>query len=246
MTESKPVFLTARWQNLLMLNYEVDPALLHPYVPVGTELDEWQGKTFVSLVGFRFLDTRVLGVPILFHRNFDEVNLRFYVRCKAGDAVRRGVVFIKEVVPRRVVSWVARTVYNEPYVTMPMRHEVVLPGGVESGEGLVRYGWRTGGRWHEMSARMDGNAMLPGDESLEAFIAEHYWGYTRQRDGSTTCYEVRHPPWQVWRGSGAGFDGDVRSVYGQEWVDTLCRQPSSAFVARGSEVSVHRGSRLVA
>ena len=86
-------FLTARWRYLAMLNYEVPPEALAPLVPAGTELDSWQGKTFVSVVGFLFLDTRVLGIAIPGHRDFEEVNLRFYVRRKAAGrlAARRGL-----------------------------------------------------------------------------------------------------------------------------------------------------------
>src|SRR5262245_60741200 len=119
-------FLTAEWRHLVMLNYEIDPAALRARVPAGTELDSWNGKTFVSLVGFRVLRTRVLGVPVLFHRSsigkgisrtswgsFEEVNLRFYVRRRAPEGWRRGVVFVKEIVPKAAVAAVARWVYNE-------------------------------------------------------------------------------------------------------------------------------------
>src|SRR5438128_566574 len=132
-------FLTAEWRNLVMLNYAVDPRLLEKFVPAGTELDTWQGKTFVSLVGFRFLNTRVRGIAIPFHRNFNEVNLRFYVRRLEGNEVRRGVVFIREIVPRRAIATVARVAYNEPYVALPMSHRIEsrTQGGLD-----VEYAWR--------------------------------------------------------------------------------------------------------
>src|ERR1700694_5344735 len=92
------IFLRAEWRNLAMLNYEVEPALLARFVPNGTELDRWNGKVFVSLVGFCFLKTEICRISIPFHRNFDEVNLRFYVRRREGNEIRRGVVFIREIV----------------------------------------------------------------------------------------------------------------------------------------------------
>src|SRR6185503_10439864 len=104
---------TAHWRFLMMLNYEVDPSVLHPLVPRGTELDTWHGRTYASVVGFLFLDTRVLGLAIPFHRDFEEVNLRFYVRRREAEAWRRGVVFIKEIVPRWAIATVARVAYNE-------------------------------------------------------------------------------------------------------------------------------------
>jgi len=98
-------FLTADWRYPALLNYESDPALLQPMVPAGMELDTWNGKTFVSMVGFSFLNTRVLGLAIPLHGNCEEINLHFYMRHKAEDGWRRGVVFIKEIVPRAAIAW---------------------------------------------------------------------------------------------------------------------------------------------
>ncbi len=235
-------FLTARWEALAMLNYEIDPAILEPFVPAGTELDEWEGRYFVSMVGFLFLDTRLFGLPIPFHRNFEEVNLRFYVRRRAEDGWRRGVVFIKELVPRAAIAAVARWVYNERYEALPMRHEVRLPAG--QGVGRVSYSWKTGGSWNRLGAEVAGEPELVPEDSEEAFITEHYWGYARQRDGSTVEYQVEHPRWQVWRAESASFDCDVGSLYGPEFRDALSGSPTTAFVADGSGVVVRSGRRL--
>jgi uncharacterized protein YqjF (DUF2071 family) len=168
---STPVFLTAAWRHLVMLNYEVPPALLAERVPRGTELDDWNGVTCVSMVGFRFLDTRVLGIPIPFHRDFNEVNLRFYVRRKGPEGWRRGVVFVREIVPRAAIAWVARTLYNEPYLALPMRHRVD-----PEGTGTVEYGWHRNGAWARLGATVHG-APAPMEAGSEAeFITEHYWG----------------------------------------------------------------------
>lgn len=241
-TGERPVFLTACWRHLVMLNYEIDPAVLAPYVPAGTELDDYQGRHFVSVVGFQFLDTRVLGVPIPFHRDFEEVNLRFYVRRDEAGEKRRGVVFIKEIVPRRTIAWVAKAVYNEPYAAMPMRHADGMPRADLDAEGVVGYGWRSRSGWSGMRVTTSGPASVPGDDSLEAFITEHYWGYTRQRDGSTIGYQVEHPRWNVWPARLVEFKCDVPSVYGDRWADYLKGVPSCAFVADGSEVLVWRGA----
>jgi uncharacterized protein YqjF (DUF2071 family) len=244
-------FLTAAWRYLVMANYEVDPAVLRPLVPRGTELDEWQGRTVVSMVGFRFLDTRVLGVPIPFHRDFDEVNLRFYVRREGPEGWRRGVVFIKELVPRAAIAWLARVVYNENYVALPMRHDVRLPeegtahgGGRGVGEGAVAYEWRSGGRWNRLAATVAGAPSPLAAGSEAEFITEHYWGYARQRDGGTVEYQVEHPPWRVWSAAASTFDCDVDGLYGAAFAAPLTASPRSAFVAEGSPVTVRRGVRL--
>ena len=235
-------FLHARWINLVMLNYEIEPALLARHVPKGTELDVWNGKAFVSLVGFLFQDTTLLGLPAIFHRNFEEVNLRFYVRRHTCEGWRRGVVFIKEIVPRRLVAWIARSVYNEAYVALPMRHVLSLP--TWNKEGVIRYEWLIDGKWNLLEVSIAGEATLPDEGSEETFITEHYWGYSRQRDGGTVEYQVEHPRWRVWRGQASRFDCDVAKLYGSEFAPALSRRPSSAFLADGSAVVVRRGRRL--
>src|SRR5882672_9139043 len=190
-------FLTATWRDLAMVNYEIDPAILKERVPAGCELDFRFGRTFVSVVGFQFLRTRVLGIPIPFHRNFEEVNLRFYVRRQVDGAWRRGVVFIKELVPRAAIAVVARRVYGENYVAVPMRHSVELAPEYDSTK--LSYGWNRLGEWEGLTVSFSGAPSLPSEDSEEAFIAEHYWGYSRQADQTTVEYQVEHPRWRVWR-----------------------------------------------
>jgi uncharacterized protein len=255
-----PTFLTAQWRYLAMLNYEVDAGLLHTFVPNGTELDRWQGRLFVSMVAFLFLDTRVRGVAIPFHRNFEEVNLRFYVRRVVGDEVRRGVVFIKEVVPRWAIATIARLVYNENYVSMPMRHLIVGQGVTRSGNRntlvqtdaqhadagavAVEYGWRWHNRWNQIALTTSGEPAFAREGSEEQFITEHYWGYAAQRGGGCMEYRVEHPPWRVWPAATATFDGDMEELYGRELAAVLKAKPASAFLAEGSEVAVLQGTRL--
>lgn len=229
-------FLTAEWKDLVMINYEVDPALLQPFVPHGTELDYWQGKALVSMVGFMFLNTKLLGLPIPFHRHFEEVNLRFYVRRNSAEGWQRGVVFVKEIVPKIAIATVARVCYNENYEAMPMRHEITPQA--------VSYGWRRDHEWHSLQAHISGAAQPWQTGSEEEFITEHYWGYARQRDGGTVEYRVEHPPWQVWRATEATFQCNVKEIYGAQFEPYLQATPTSAFVAVGSPVTVYQGARL--
>ena len=240
---STKVFLTAEWRYLAMLNYEIDPAVLAPFVPPGTELDFWNGKTFVSVVAFLFLDTRVGGIPIPFHRNFEEVNLRFYVRRKAEDGWRRGVVFIKELVPRSAIAFIARKFYNENYAALPMSHRIEK---VEADVKSVSYSWRFDGRENVLKLAVNGSAQPLVDGSLQEFITEHYWGYARQRDGSTMEYRVEHPRWRVWEAQRVEFDCAAASLYGEKFGQFLNQPPASAFLADGSEVKVYKGVKLPA
>jgi uncharacterized protein len=244
MPGSRP-FLTASWRYLAMLNYEVPPALLRPLVPSGTELDTWNGITMASIVGFRFLDTRVLGVPIPGHRDFDEINLRFYVRRRdeSGDW-RRAVVFVRELVPRRAIAFIARSFYNEPYTAVPMRRELQMDDAEQGQPGRAVYAWRMAGRWHRLEVTTRGRPELPAPTSEAAFIAEHYWGYTVQRDGGTKEYRVEHPAWRVWNTAAAQFECDIKAVYGERFAESLSASPRSAFLAEGSAVKVYRGHRV--
>lgn len=237
MTESSP-FLTAEWRYLAMLNYVADPQLLRSLVPAGTELDFYRGETFLSVVGFLFLKTRVLGAPIPFHQNFEEVNLRFYVRRQTAAGWRRGVAFIRELVPRRAIAFVARTFYDEPYAAVPMRHAIAHTAGELS----VEYRWRRASVWESLAMTAAGEPQESVADSHEEFLTEHYWGYTARGQQSSE-YGVEHPRWRVWPALGWRFEADVGSLYGAQFSPALGARPASAFIAKGSRVTVRRRTR---
>jgi uncharacterized protein YqjF (DUF2071 family) len=224
-----------------MLNYEVDPEIILPHLPKGTELDSYDGRHFVSLVGFLFLDTHVLGLPAFLHRDFEEMNLRFYVRRKIGGETRSGVVFIREMVPLPLVSGVARLTYNEPYRTVPMQHTLIETSGKLKGVEYLFGGPRDQCR---LIVNVDGPAqeMRPGSE--EEFLSHRGWGYTRQRDGGTIEYRVEHPRWRVWTDARWELDGPLREFFDDPFADILSGVPTSAFVADGSAVALHLPERI--
>ena len=242
----RSAFMTTEWRHLLMLNYEIDPAVLEPRVPAGTELDIWRGKAFVSLVGFLYRDARIWGVGWPWHQNFAEVNLRYYVRRQVGDELRRGVVFLKEIVPRRLVAAIARYFYNENFVVLPLSSDIrpSRADDIESSATDIEYRWPSDGRMNRLYGRITGPARPCDPDSEEEFITAHYWGYVRARDGRTTEYQVEHEPWRVWHAQDARFDCDVRSTYGAEFMPALLGEPSSALVAEGSPVWVYRGTKI--
>ena len=241
-SDMPPPFLAARWEDLVLLNYLCPAQVLAPLVPRGTVLDTWNGETMVSLVGFLFRDTRVVGFRVPFHRTFEEVNLRLYVRrTTTSGEIRRGVVFVRELVPRHAIAALARWMYNEPYLSVPMEHRLSLS---DADGGTVNYSWSYRGGPFAIGAEVSGSARLPAPASEAAFITEHYWGYTRQRNGDTLEYHVAHPPWRVWETASARFSGAGRALYGPAFGEVLSTAPHSAFVSTGSEVTVHRGLRV--
>jgi len=237
------VFLRAEWRSIVMLNYDMDAGLLQPLVPPGTSLDLWQGRALVSVVGFRFLRTRLAGVAVPLHSRFDELNLRFYVRRDLADGeLRHGVVFVRELVARPAIALIARWRYNEPYRVVRMRS--VAPAGCSEAPGRLIYEARVGGGWHGVAATAVGAAAVPAADSESAFIANHYWGYTRQRDGGTVEYAVHHPAWRTWTAAEPRLGGGLRELYGDPFNRALAAEPASAFIADGSAVTVSRPRRI--
>jgi uncharacterized protein YqjF (DUF2071 family) len=234
-------FLTADWRYLAMLNYEVDQSVLTPHLPKGTELDEWNGRHYLSLVAFLFLDTHVLGLPALFHQNFEEVNLRFYVRRRVGGEVRGGVVFIREMVPLFLVAETAKLTYNEPYRTVPMQHSIVKTNGELQS---VEYQFGAGREASRVALHVDGQPRPIEHGSEEEFLSHRSWGYTRQRDRGTIEYKVEHPRWNTWSGARHELEGPLRAFYEEPFPTILSRAPTSAFVADGSPVTVHTPERI--
>lgn len=238
MPETK-TFLQAEWRKLAMANYAVKPELLLPFVPAKTELDFWDNTCYVSLVGFMFLNTRVLGIQVPFHVNFEEVNLRFYVRYQDKGEWKRGVVFIKEIVPRAALTFVANTLYREHYETLPMQHT----WKTEADRLRVEYRWKKS-TWHTFSVEADSNA-VPLEAGSEAeFITEHYWGYTKINAQKTSEYQVEHPRWEIYPIRNYSIDVDFGKVYGSGFSFLSTEKPVSVFLAEGSEIKVKAGKRI--
>jgi len=234
-------FLTAEWRKLIMAQYVVDPATLTPWLPAGVELDLFQDRCYVSLVGFLFDRTRVKGLAIPFHTRFEEVNLRFYVRrVEADGSEKRGVVFVREFVPRAAITLIANALYEEPYATLPTRCSISSDAQALS----VQYDWRHREIWQSLAVEASPVAQPIAAGSEEEFLTEHYWGYTKRRDGCTSVYEVRHPRWEIYPIRRHEVVADFAALYGPAFAPLNLQQPASMLLAEGSAVSVHSGLRL--
>jgi len=233
-------FLTAEWRKLAMANYEVPAEILQPYVPYGTELDRWQGRCYASLIGFMFKNTRLKGVKVPFHVNFEEVNLRIYVKREVEGEERRGVVFIKEIVPKPAISLVANVLYNEKYHTTFMRHNWQQQG--ERWD--IDYEWKWGGQWHKIAVNAEAKPqpILPGTEA--EFITEHYWGYAHKGPNQTTEYEVTHPRWQQYAVQSYNIQADFEKIYGPQFAFLNQAEPLSVFLVEGSAITIEGRRQL--
>ena len=229
-------FLKAEWRKLAIANYAIDPSVIKKYVPPGTELDLWEGKCYVSLIGFMFLNTRLLGVKIPFHSNFEEVNLRFYVKRFENNAWKRGVVFIKEIVPKPALTFVANTLYKEHYETLPMQHKWEK----NTKNRAVVYQWKKNEQWHSFKviAALESSEIIKNSET--EFITEHYWGYAKVSNFRTNEYEVTHPKWRHYKVESTEINVDFGAVYGVDFEFLSSVQPNSVMLAEGSKITVER------
>ncbi len=227
-------FLTGEWKNLLFANYKIDPAVLLPYLPAGTELDYWNNTCYVSLVGFMFLNTKIKGIAVPFHRNFEEFNLRFYVRFKDKGEWKRGVVFIKEIVPKKMICLVAQLLYGEHYYYHPMKNS--LRETIDTKE--IKYEWLVNKEWNYLSAVTAKEAVPATENSEEEFITEHYWGYTKMAENKTSAYNVVHPKWNIHKVLSFDLFCNAAVLYSDAFKHCLAKQPTSVFMADGSAVSI--------
>ncbi len=236
----KSYFLNAAWNNLIMANYAVPPDILLPFVPHNTVLDSFNGETYVSLVGFMFMNTKMMGFSIPYHENFEEVNLRFYVKSNAGGTCRRGVSFIKEIVPKPAITLLANTLYKEKYSTMKMRHfQNDKGGGIETG-----YEWKFENKWNKISAVSEKKSLPMRINSEEEFIADQSWGFSKISPAKTYEYEVQHPRWEIFPVSDYTIDCDFGGLYGNEFSFLKDTKPTSIFMAKGSEVKIFHKKTL--
>lgn len=227
-------FLTAEWNDLAIINYEISPDILDDYVPIGTELDLWNGKCYISLIGFMFEKVSILGFKIPFYTNFEEVNLRFYVKRFEDGIWKRGVVFIKEIVPKHAITVVANTLYKEHYQTLKMNHQRTENENSKS----FSYAWKKGSKWSSLSVQTAKKPIDIDVNSEAEFITEHYFGYTKFSKTKTIEYEVTHPRWKQYEVIEHQIDVDFENIYGKDFLFLEYLKPSSAFLALGSPITI--------
>jgi len=238
---AKSIFLKAEWRKLLIVNYEVEPETLLPYLPAHTELDLYHGKCLVSIVGFMFLNTRIKGLKIAYHINFEEVNLRFYNTFKTPSGeINRGTTFIKEIVSKPAITFIANSLYKEKYVTLPMGNTIKE----HENELEIEYRWRYNKKINSISCKAEKKLNPMAQNSIEEFITEHYWGYTKLSLTRTSEYAVEHPRWETYNVTDFKVDIDFEALYGSSFAVLKHKEPHSVLLAEGSEILVRGGRKI--
>ena len=227
-------FLKANWENIIMSNYAIDPEILKPFIPKGVELDLYNGKAYVSLVGFMFKKTKLFNVPIPFFGTFEEINLRFYVQRKENGITKRGVVFINETIPYRIVAWMANKLYNEHYTVVPTRHSIVE----NSDSKKIKFDWLLNKKWNSIYVEASNDSHKMKNDTLENFIYEHYFGYTKIDENNTEEYRLQHPSWKINTVLNTKIECDFKAMYGESFSILNDTKPESVFIAEGSSVEI--------
>ncbi len=229
------IFLKANWENIIMANYVIDPKILFPFLPKGVELDLFNSKCYISLVGFMFKKTKLFDIPIPFFGNFEEINLRFYVkRTEENGLIKRGVVFINETIPYPIVAWTANKLYNEHYTVVPTKHKIVE----ENAARKVKFEWLLNKKWNSIAVTSILTAEKMKPNSLESFIYEHYYGYTKIGDNKTEEYKLQHPSWKINEVINYTIDCDFEAMYGKSFSVLDQTKPEAVFIAEGSAVAI--------
>jgi hypothetical protein len=187
-----------------------------------------------------FLNTKILGIKVPFHINFEEVNLRFYVKRFENNTWKRGAVFIKEIVSKPALTFVANTLYNEHYQTLPMRHH----WEENYNNRVVEYQWKKNKAWQSFKVCASLTATEIEKESETEFITEHYWGYAKVNSNVSNEYEVTHPRWKEYKVESSEIKVDFGVVYGKSFEFLNDLKPTSIMLAEGSEITVEGKNRI--
>ena len=241
-TSQKPaqkVLMTAKFSELVAVNFAIDPKILEPRVPRGLELDFYNDETYVSLICMMLRDVRVWGIPIHIATGFEEINLRFYVRRREGDGYRRGCCFIKDYVSSGAAAWILGSLFKAEFQKLKMKHSNSGFDGAPESVPSVDYQWKVGDHWNRLRIKARSRIQKTSRDTKHGFILMHDNEYS-QRDGKTLEDRASRPAWTIWDAAQANFECDVKNLFGREFQRALSRRPASVFVTGGSDVTIYR------
>ena len=110
-----------------------------------------------------------------------------------GTELKRGVVFISEVVPHKIVSFLANKLYKEHYSTAKMASSILVENEIKQ----IKYTWQSQSQMYSIDTSFFDKQDDIEPNSLEEFIYEHYYGFTKVSARETWEYKVNHPRWQT-------------------------------------------------
>ena len=249
MPDAKPTstpgkkLITAKFSELVAVNFQIDPKILEPRVPRGLELDFFHDETYVSLVAMMLRDVRVWGIPIHIATGVEKFNLRFYVRRRLGDEIRRGSCFIKDYVSSGSAAWILGSLYKSDFHKMKMKHDNSGFDGLADSVPSADYSWKVNDNWNRLRVKGLNRIQNTGRDTKHGFFLDHDYEYA-QRKGKTLEYSSSRPKWTIWNAAQASFQCDVKQLFGLEFAKALGRRPASVFLSRGSDVTTYRPATI--
>ena len=226
--KAKNIFMTGHWEDLIMVTFEVDKAILEPYLPKDTEIDLFNGKALMSMVAFTFSKVKFFGIKVPFHQQFGQINFRFYAKSKTDDT--KGVVFIKEFAPKPLIASVANLCYNEPYFYKSIRRNKTLK------QGRINMKYSYGNLKIKASAKEKTGKLNPN--TLKHFVVDRYIAYIKSYSGKTVQYKINHRPWELYDATSVTIENDILSLLPKKFKQA--KLLSTCFVD-GSFITVEKG-----
>ena len=226
--------LTAYWTNLLAATFEADETLLNKFLPRGTELNTWHGKYLISIVAFMFSKPAILNISAPFYRSFEEINLRFYVRYKENDQWKKGVVFIKEIAPARIIGLTAGWLYQENFIYLPLKHKFYANNKCQ----YISYSCKVKNQWGHLNMVCSSKDNEPGSERVQTFVRDHYWGYTKKSNNNTAEFLIEHRLWKIYQATDYDLNLNIGEIYGKDFTDLFLQKPISVILMDGSFTKV--------
>lgn len=222
------------------MNYIISPEILENYLPAYTIIDYFKGNCFTSLVGFPFRNVEIAGMKIPFYTDFEEINLRFYVKRFDGTTWRKGTVFISEIANKSALKFLANSFLHEKYQTLETRQEIK-----ENSELIeTKYSWRTWMNWQFLNLISEKPSESVAEGTEAHFIMDRSSGYQKYDTATTNEYGISHPKWNIYPIRSFDINVDFEESFDSNFPVLNETLPHSVILARGSSVAVKQINKI--
>lgn len=222
-------FTLQSWRDVVFLHWRVDPDVVAPLLPPGTEPDLVDGTTWIGVVGLRMTDLRVGPVP---YPSFLELNIRLY---SCGTSGQRAVVFRAMEASEPVFAAASRSSTRLPYTWAAMRF---THAGRRIGFATRRRLPRPSGTGLRFEVEYDA---APHEPSATEAALTARWSLHQRWYGPTLRWPVTHPAWPLHRGRLVTWhDEGLLAAVG---LPTLSDPPESVLYSPATTVRFGRPSR---
>lgn len=225
------------WRNVVHVNYQIAPEVLHPYLPPRTEILLFQNKCFITLTALVYDQVKFKGLNIPLHREIPEVNLRFYVSAADGSKSKNGVVLLKRIIAKPLLAFAGQLLFQEQYAVMPISYFVRK----QSTERLVKYFWKNNppyGEWHSLSVKTSHSSIAFNEDDQVAFLTKPTLRFSGGRSMRTRVSEIEYKVTNVFEVDDYQLDVKFSVLFGGKFQFLSRQKPESVYLLEDSEVTV--------